>query len=89
MGIVGKGILQDEDAVAHVLALGVFHAGELVGLVHIAVKALDDPTAIGEGDLVGASLAAVGPAASTVWSSASVTVISVPNSSLGSAFQFW
>ena len=60
VGIVGKGILQDEDAVAHVLALGVFHAGELVGLVHIAVKALDDPTAIGEGDLVGASLAAVG-----------------------------
>ena len=60
VGIVGKGFLQDEDAVAHVLALGVFHAGELVGLVHIAVKALDDPTAIGEGDLVGASLAAVG-----------------------------
>ena len=60
VGIVGEGILQDEDAVAHVLALGIFHAGELVGLVHVAVETLDDLAAVGEGNLVGASLAAVG-----------------------------
>ena len=59
VGIVGEGILQDEDAVAHVLALGIFHAGELVGLVHVAVETLDDLAAVGEGNLVGASLAAV------------------------------